>query len=136
MLCTVVDTSGDSFVNTFLTWKGERSPDIVISATGNAIEPAYISSKPPAKSLAGFWVSNNTDDIDQVLMNINPEPGTIVDLYITFTFGTGATRTCSITNPALTGVGYASLDNAVAAGTVGLNSFDIVGLQAFTVTTP
>lgn len=133
----VIDTSGDTFNSVAIIWKGERSPDKQIVATGNAIEPAYINSRPPPKSLAGFWVSNNTDDIDQVLFTIDPlQAGTIVDLTFSFTLGNGATRTCVIVNPALTGIGYASLDNATSAGTVGTNSLDIVGLQAFTITTP
>jgi hypothetical protein len=135
---TTVDSTTDAFGGMSLNWKGERSPDKIINAQGTVSHPAVIHSRPPVNSLSAFWITNIDNNLDDPLFSID-SGGTffpIVDLSLNFTLGTGATRTCTITNPALTGVGYSHLDNANTSGAVGGNTLSIVGLQQFTVTTP
>jgi len=119
-----------------LNWRGERSPDTRLTDRGTVSHPSCIKSRPPPESLAAFWVTNQSN-IDTVLFNLTCPAYTIIDLSLCMTLGDGVTR--SITLSAVgttTGIEYMSLDNAVAAGTVGGNLIDPDSLTNQTVATP
>jgi hypothetical protein len=51
-------TVGTSNINfSSFTWLSETSPNVELSSAGNQFNPGYISTRPPADSLAGFWTS-------------------------------------------------------------------------------
>ncbi len=119
-----------------LNWRGERSPDTRLSDRGTLSHPACIKSRPPVDSMAAFWVTNQSN-IDNVLFNLSAPLGTIIDLSLCMTIGDGTTR--SITLSAVgttTGIEYMSLDNAIAAGTVGGLNIDPDSLTNQNVATP
>jgi hypothetical protein len=102
-----------------LNWRGERSPDIRLSDRGTISHPACIKSRPPKDSLAQFWITNQSN-LDTVLFSFSAPALTILDIQLSMTIGDGATRSVTLTAVGSnTGIQYAHLDNAIAAGTVG-----------------
>jgi hypothetical protein len=119
-----------------LTWNGDRSPDTRLADRGTVSHPACIKSRPPPHSLADKW-SNLVADLDEPLFyfRMGNEIG-IIDIELTLCIGDGATKTCVVVAPAFTGVGYAALDNAIVAGTVGTELFQPDSLTYVNMTTP
>jgi hypothetical protein len=119
-----------------LNWRGERSPDVRLSDRGTLSHPACIKSRPPKDSLAQFWVTNQSN-IDTVLFSISCPATTVLDLQLALTIGDGTTRNVTLTAVgATTGIEYAHLDNAIAAGTVGGRVISPDSLTLATILTP
>lgn len=118
-----------------LNWRGVRGNDVRISGVGAYSRPASIDSRPPRNTLCGFWINNITTANEQ-LFSMTCPTGTLIDLTFNYVIGDGATRSCTIVDPGLTGIGYAALDNANTSGTVGNEDIQPVGLTYFNMTTP
>ena len=118
-----------------LNWRGVRGDDVRISSVGAYSRPASIDSRPPRNTLCGFWINNITTANEQ-LFSIDAPSNTLIDLTIDYVVGDGATRSCTIVDPGLTGIGYAALDNANTSGTVGNEEIQPLGLTYFNMTTP
>ncbi len=119
-----------------LNWRGERSPDERISDRGTLSHPACIKSRPPRDSLAAFWITNQSN-IDTVLFNLTMPQFAIIDLSLSLTIGDGATRSVTLNGVStVTGIIYAALNNAIAAGTVGADSLVPDSLTFADMTTP
>lgn len=126
---------GNSTEHVVLSWKGNRSPDTRVVARGTLSMPARIKMRPPKESMAAFW-ANNTGNLDDLLCLVTVPTNGFIIISIECVIGDGATRTCVIVDPGLTGVGYAALDNAIVAGTVGQERIQPDGLTYFNMTTP
>jgi hypothetical protein len=120
-----------------ITWTGDRAPDTRRVANGNDVFNAFLDESPPQDSLCGFWSSGSTA-IDNLLctLSANTAGTTLVDLTIEYVIGDGVTNNCTITDPAINGVGYGALDNAIVAGTIGGRLLTPEGLTNFVITTP
>lgn len=119
-----------------LNWRGERSPDTRISDRGTLSHPACIKSRPPRESLAAFWITNQSN-LDTVLFNITSPQFSIIDVSLAFTIGDGTTRSVTLNGAGtVTGIAYAALDNAIAAGTVGADFLRPDSLTWADMTTP
>lgn len=118
-----------------LTWGGDRGPDVRTTDRGTISHPACIKQKPPPFSLGGFW-STIFGDMDETLFLISAPINTIVDLHLSMCMGDGAGKTCVIVDPALSGIIYCALDNAIPAGTVGNEFLRPDALTFADMTTP
>jgi len=91
-----------------LTWSGGQgfSADIVIVDTStNPTAPPYITSRPPPRSAASFWLASSAANTQQVLSIAATDP-IIVDLNVSLqTNGAGAGDTLSVVTAAV-GVAY------------------------------
>jgi len=119
-----------------LNWRGERTPDTRYSDRGTLSHPACIKARPPKESLAQFWITNQSN-IDTVLFNVTMPVNSIIDISLSFVIGDGTTRSVTLNGVAtFTGVMYASLNNAIAAGTVGADTLRPDSLSWADMTTP
>lgn len=131
-----VDGLGTSSAELTLNWRGDRSPDTRFSDRGTSTHPSCIKARPPFMSLAGYWITNFSQ-IDQELFELTCPGGTVIDILLTMTIGDGATRSVTLTAAAAnTGIGYAHLDNAITAGTVGPRGIAPDSLTLVSILTP
>jgi len=129
--------SGNSFITNFLIWKGERSPDVFLTSEGTPSKPSFIKTRPPLQSLSSFWVTNEDTDLDGIHFSLGLESESRIDLTVQFTLANGVSRTCVTAAAPSSGLFYAALDNAVAAGTVGpLGYVPDLPLATITIATP
>lgn len=120
-----------------LSWLGTNSPERQITCRGTVFKPAVIIARPPTRSFASFWYNSQDADITNILFNYSCPQYTIFDITFDFTLGEGPTDYVSVTDPAITGIGYAALDNStngLAIYTLRLHPDSI--LQYFIVTDP
>jgi hypothetical protein len=66
-----------------LQWLSNLAKSETISESSMSIEPAFISSKPPRNSLAGFWSLSGENEDEEILTLIAPG-SSIVDLHLSF----------------------------------------------------
>jgi hypothetical protein len=119
-----------------LNWRGERSPDVRISDRGTLSHPACIKSRPPKESLSSFWITNQSN-LDNVLFNLTMPQFAIIDIALSLTIGDGTTRSVTLSAVGTdTGIVYAALNNAIAAGTVGAESLRPDSLTWANLVTP
>jgi hypothetical protein len=115
-----VSSGSANIVFSNLTWLSETAPNVEISSAGNQNNPAYVSSRPPDNSLAGFWTSKvnvgtagPTTSANLFTINIPANTQIVVDIevmYVPCSHGEEVTF-----NPAGATAGtftYQALDNA------------------------
>jgi hypothetical protein len=129
------DGLGNSASELLLTWTGDRGPDTRFSDRGTISHPACIKERPPVDSLAGFW-STIFSDMDEPLLYISTPANTVIDIHVSMCIGDGAGKTCVIVDPTISGIVYTALDNAIVAGTVGVELCRPDSLTYANMTTP
>lgn len=79
-----IRTSVDSFSQATLTWVSERGKQETITDNGTVNHPAYVSSRPPPDSLAGFWSQYNDADMTQTMFEIAAVGVAVVDVDVAY----------------------------------------------------
>jgi len=64
-----------------LEWVSEDGPNVTTSCQSAATQPAYLKSRPPARSLAGFWSDSGYDEATE-LMSLTAPIGSTIDLTV------------------------------------------------------
>lgn len=107
----------NGIVEISLAWAGQFGRDIELNAIGNGVNPAYITSSPPAETSARFWRVSNSNESERLLSIHVGDDATIVDLTVEFTLcdGPASYGTYSV-NEAAANVFYCSLDSLNSAG--------------------
>ncbi len=117
-------------------WLGTFTRAKEISDSGNATYPAHISTTPPPDSDASFWLSFDTDMIDNEIFQYDLPQGGILDLTIEYTLVDGATSQGTLTassTPAFDGLAYLCLNNATTAGAAGLQTTQPIANQSIII---
>ena len=112
--------SSPLLTNASLKWLSNWGNDQEISATGNANEPAHISSSPPKDSFASMWSKISTTGAEsESLFSVVCSTDSIVDVTVEYVHETGApNRTCT-TSALTSSVGFAPLDCLNGSGAAG-----------------
>jgi len=61
----------------YLEWISEDGPNVSASSLSCGVQPAYISVKPPARSLASFWADSGYDEATNVMQVTVPGGSTL-----------------------------------------------------------
>jgi len=69
-------------------WTSTYGPSKVVSDTSMALDPAYISTKPPPQSLGSFWSITGSGESD-VIMILNYGASTVIDVTYTVIVANG-----------------------------------------------
>jgi len=72
-----------------LTWTSENTPNVEISSAGNLVNPGYITTTPPADSLAGFWTNvgnagTSSSSPGLFILNIPASTQIVVDISVVY----------------------------------------------------
>jgi len=112
--------SGDTSLNNVsadLTWFSANGPDSRLEDIGNSVRPAYISSRPPVRSLAAFWTNaSSTLSENLITLNTTATSGTIVDVHFQYTLVDGPARTLTIVAVGSDNLLFNNLDNSTNSG--------------------
>lgn len=103
-----------------MIWLGLRGPEYRLVGRGTSLEPAVIVSSPPAGSYAGMWANSlDVEVLDKILFNfILPQYGLMqIEYDYTLTEGSPSLAVL-ITDPNISGIFYAALDNATVSVSV------------------
>lgn len=121
---SVASSSTLGFSTVRLEWVGTFNRDKEISDSGTATYPAHIRARPPKDSGADFWISEDTELVNNVLFLYDLPQGGLLDLTIDYVLidgleGTQYSRSSTSSNY---GILTMPLNNITAAGTVGVQS--------------
>jgi len=58
-------------------WESEDGPNVTVSSVTTSTTPAYVKTRPPARSLAGFWADQGYDEATNLFMIVAPIGSTI-----------------------------------------------------------
>jgi len=99
-----------------LRWTSDLGKDNLQIATGNAISPALLVSRPPKDSLAGFWTSRGAPSTTAgaILCTLTIPDRTVIDISVEFELQNGGPFPTAIllASPATTGaLSVVNLDN-------------------------
>lgn len=103
-------------------WKGTYVRNQEIADSGTSTYPAYVSVRPPPESDLGFWVSSDTDLIDNTVCLISGPAGMIIDLMLDYVLYDGAAALAGSTLTAASGFSgpvVMRLDNSTTGGATG-----------------
>ncbi len=121
--------SSDTNSGTFsFTWSGEREPDVVYTMFYAQGAPSRWSFIPPEDSLAGFWITQDTNETSNSIFTLDPDNSTVklvLDLHFQYVVADGASATVTLTGAAtFTGVAALVMPSAATDELVpvGINS--------------
>lgn len=104
-------SNSTKFLAISVIWKSINAPDVEISKSGTQMTPSYITTHPPAESLAGFWTSFDTTSASEILFQLNLQGGEMIDVEVEYVPASGQSPfNNSVSSRSQTGVSYNSLD--------------------------
>jgi len=125
---------GSSSQEVIFDWNGGEAPDTRIVARGTITTPARISTSPPENSRAQWWMSSDSQSLNDRLFTIACPEGTVIDVSYTFAESQTISRVVGVSGVTTNGPYFPALDNSTVLGVPGSQFLTPDGLATVTMT--